>query len=149
MPQFWTLNKLVALGVLSAFAFLLLELRFDHREVLSEHWQAFAPLAYSGVMIVCGGAALALWHRGGRVVLLWGFSIALVIGVVGFWMHNHAKPIEGLKRIVAAWEQPIQKPQSNAAALEEPPVLAPLAFCGLGLLGMLACAQRFQPDREE
>ena len=32
------------------------------------------------------------------------------------------------------------------AALEKPPVLAPLSFFGLGVLGMLACAARFQPQ---
>ncbi len=152
MNRFWTLNKLVALGVLGAFAMLLLELRFDHRDVLGEYWQAFVPLIYSGTMIVFGGAALALWHRGGRIVLLWGFSIALIIGVVGFWMHNQGRPIEGAQRILAAWSQPIEKPESESggkAALDEPPVLAPLAFFGLGLLGMLACSRRFQPDQEE
>lgn len=152
MTRFWTLNKLVALGVLGAFAFLLLELRFDHRDVLGEHWQAFAPLIYSGAMIIVGGAALALWHRGGRVVLLWGFSIALAIGVVGFWMHNHGKPVQGVQRIAAAWSQPIQKTESesrNEPALEEPPVLAPLAFFGLGILGMLSCASRFQTEAKK
>ena len=177
-----TLNKIVALGVLGAFAMLLLELRFDHRNVLGEHWQAWMPLLYSGTMIVAGGAAMALWERGGRALLFWGFGLALVVGIVGFWMHNKGEPQEGVERVLAAWAQPIsaehhhgdheaapnpdehdhatgeashleadeehaakQGEEHEAAALQQPPVLAPLSFAGLGLLGMLACARRFEP----
>ena len=173
--KFWTLNKWIALGILGAFATLLLELRFDHRHVLGEHWQAWAPLIYSGIMLVAGSIALARWERGGRVVLFWGFALALAVGSVGFWMHTMGQPVKNVERILAAWSQPINaehehnqssegahtedahtqsqdKPNESAegghseAALEKPPVLAPLAFCGLGLLGMLACARRFQPE---
>lgn len=54
MNRFNALNKLLALGVLAAFALLLMELRFDHRNVLGEHWQAWALLNYSGLMIITG-----------------------------------------------------------------------------------------------
>jgi hypothetical protein len=172
MNRFWTLNKLVALGVLGAFAMLLLELRFDHRHVLGEHWQSLVPLIYSGAMIIVGGLALWLWDRGGRVLLFWAFSVALVVGVVGFWMHNKGQPVQGVERTLAAWSQPVENEHEHdehehdehgeeaghesahdenhhdEPALEEPPVLAPLAFFGLGLLGMLACAGRFQPATE-
>jgi hypothetical protein len=150
MKSFWTLNKLLALGVLVAFALLLLELRFDHRHVLGEHWQAFVPLIYSGAMIVLGGVALGLWQRGGRTFLFWGFSLALAVGVVGFWMHNEDAPQESVGRVLSAWSQPVEHEEHHheEAALQAPPVLAPLAFAGLGLLGMLSCARRFQPDAE-
>lgn len=195
MNRFWTLNKWITLGILGAFAALLLEIRFDHRHVLGEHWQAWAPLIYSGTMLIVGSAAIALWDRGGRALLFWGFAIALAVGSVGFWMHNMGQPTEGVERILSAWSQPItaehehgegehaegkdmhkestegndaqathseneQAEDSHAedshaegtegehaeAALQKPPVLAPLAFFGLGLLGMLSCARRFQPD---
>ena len=169
--KFWTLNKWIALGILGAFATLLLELRFDHRHVLGEHWQAWAPLIYSGTMLVAGSIALALWDRGGRALLFWGFALALAVGSVGFWMHTMGQPVKNVERILAAWSQPINAEHSQSsegahaenthdestegqhaegghseAALQKPPVLAPLAFCGLGLLGMLACARRFQPN---
>lgn len=216
MNRSLTLNKIVALGILVAFAMLLLELRFDHRNVLGEQWQSWLPLIYSGTMIVAGGVAVAAWERGGRTFLFWGFALALVVGSVGFWMHNEGEPQEGIKRVLSAWTQPIStiheqhheattsdehdhaasaentdeashhetdahhetaspKATPNSAsdehhhaateslhdetdahheaaaghqevALQDPPVLAPLSFAGLGLLGMLACARRFGPQ---
>ena len=52
--SYWTLNKLIVLLALGGFFMLLMELRFEHMDVLGEHWQAFIPLVFSAVMIVVG-----------------------------------------------------------------------------------------------
>lgn len=67
-----------------------------------------------------------------------------------------------MTKLMTAWTQPvskdkeeakgeeagIQEPSAEQVALKKPPVLAPLSFAGLGLLGMLACARRFQSHEE-
>src|SRR5207302_10597476 len=42
-----SLNELVVAAVLGGSALLLLEVRFEHREVLGETWRAWLPLAYA------------------------------------------------------------------------------------------------------
>ena len=114
MNRSLTLNKIVARGILGAFAMLMLELRYDHRNVLGEHWQSWIPLVYSGTMIMAGGGAVAFWERGGRTLLFWGFALALIVGSVGFWMHNQGEPQAGVERVLTVWTQPISAGHHHA-----------------------------------
>ena len=152
---FWTLNKLVALLVLGALAGLMMEIRYTHRHVLGEEPLSWTPLLYSGTMVITGVVALLLWNRGGRAALFWGFAVGMIVGPTGLWLHTMGHPAQGLKRELSAWQMPIQsahdddKSGGDEAALNAPPVMAPLSFFGLGLLGMLVCARRFQPFESE
>jgi hypothetical protein len=180
----WSLNHLVVLLLAGAFTQLLIEVRYFHHEVLREHAIAWAPIAYSALMLVAIAIAAPFWDRGGRRALFWALAPAPVIGPVGYWFHNDGRPLQGLENELAAWARPIGLPEVEGRhqeatagpargdrsgheprAAEEsrgtdphrgeeaahddeggPPALAPLAIAGLGLLGMLACARRFQPE---
>jgi hypothetical protein len=63
---FWTLNKLIAAGVLGGFAFLLLDIRFEHRLVLSEKPVAWIPIVFSGTMLLLSVPSLIWWEPRGR-----------------------------------------------------------------------------------
>ena len=136
----WTLNRWVVLGLVGAYGMLFLEIRYDHNHVLRHHAIAWTPILYSAAMVAAGLAALATWERGGRAVLRWLFALGLAVGVLGWWLHNGNHPINGLGTMLSVWGGAHPDPTSR------PPVLAPLAFAGLGLLGMIACADRFQSD---
>src|SRR5262249_10563760 len=122
------------------------------------HRIAWAPIVYSGVMVVAGVVGLLTWEWGGRRGMFWGFALGLVIGPVGFSYHNHGHPVRGVEQALAAWEKPVggssggEKASESGAEGEHasaPPTLAPLAFAGLGMLGMLACSRRLQPGSSE
>ena len=113
--------------------FLLLELRYDHNHVVGRHWIAWVPIAYSGLMAAAGLLCLARWDRGGRTVLAWLFAAGILVGLVGFWQHNEGALLGSVARMLSAWGGARPDP------MEKPPVLAPLAFAGLGLLGIAAC----------
>ena len=163
LRSFWTLNKLVVLTLLGGFAMLLIEIRAMHQKVLGEEAIAWTPLVYSGLMLLGGAAGLALWDRGGRRLLFWGFALALVVGLLGDWLHTMGKPIQAFMGELSAWAEPIGPKKEDGDRPEQakvdeeadakksrshaPPALAPLTFVGLGLLGMLACSGRFQPNR--
>ena len=58
-------EKTIALGVLGGAAFLLADIRFEHREVLGETWAAWIPLAYAAqgtVMLALAAALVWLWR---------------------------------------------------------------------------------------
>lgn len=142
---------------------LLFELRFEHMDALGDHWQAWIPIAYSGVMIVVGVLGLWFWEKGGRKVLFWAFAAGIIIGALGVWFHDKGKPWDSVTEVIAAWQAPIVKhhhpkkgelqPTPSPASAkksekkEEPPKppLAPLSFAGMGLLGMLACWKKETP----
>lgn len=166
--KFWTLNKLVVLALIGAFAVLLLEIRFEHQEVLSEHTIAWTPIVYSGVMAILSLAALFFWEGSGRKILFWAFAAALIVGTVGFWQHNEEHFGRRIAGVFTVWGNSASEHHSDEADNKEhsaneneehhnnehkekmenllPPVFAPLTFAGLGILGMLACARRFQRE---
>ena len=116
---------------------LVVDLRFEHVEAVHEHPISWTPIIYSGLMINLGIVGLIAWDRGGRQVLQAAFVAAFVVGLLGFWFHNHGHLIHGVT-VLSAWNRPLQH-------TDAPPPLAPLSFLGLGLIGLLACARRFQP----
>lgn len=134
----WTLNRWVALLLLAAYVGLLLEIRYDHNHVLMHKNIAWTPIVYSAVMIAAGAVSVACWDSWGRPVALWLFAAGVVVGLLGFWLHNMRHPFSGLETMLSTWAGAHPDPTSK------PPVLAPLAFAGLGALGWALCLPRFQ-----
>jgi hypothetical protein len=136
-----TLGEQVVAALLGGAALLLVELRFEHREALGETWRAWLPLGYLAVLLVAGSTALARFHRGGRRVLVTLFGLALALGALGMWFHSQGHPVHALGQIVDAW---LSRPGSDAGVQigSAPPVLAPAAFIGVGILGLISCLRK-------
>jgi len=133
-----SLNEQVIGALLGGAGLLLVEIRFEHREALGETWHAWLPLGYLALLLVAGSAALLTFHRGGRRVLAALFGLAMVIGALGLWFHSGGHPFHALGQVVDAW---LSKPGSDGGVQvgSSPPALAPAAFLGLGLLGIVSC----------
>jgi hypothetical protein len=135
------IEKKIAGALLSGAAFLLVEVRFEHREVLGETWRGWIPLTCAALLIAAGVPAWLAWGRRSRKLLTVLFAITAAVGLLGAWFHSGGRPDRAVARVVSAWalapgQNGGEKPGSA------PPVLAPLAFSGLGLLGLLVCARR-------
>jgi hypothetical protein len=135
------IEKRIAGVLISAAAFLLVEVRFEHREVLGETWRGWIPLAWAALVIAAGIPAWLAWAKGGRRFLTLLFGITATVGLLGAWFHSDGRPDRAVARVVSAWFLP---PGQNGGEKpgSAPPVLAPLAFTGLGLLGLLVCSGR-------
>jgi len=132
-------DRQIAAAVLGGVALLLVELRFEHREALGETWRSWIPLVYAGVTFLLGSIALFRWDAGGRRVLATLFGIGIAVGLLGFWFHTGGHVTAGLGEVLSAWSIP--PGQDGGIKLgSRPPALAPLAFCGIGTLGLLICA---------
>jgi hypothetical protein len=132
---FWTLNKIIILVLTGAFLGLVFDLRFEHVDKVRHHWTAWIPIVYSGVMVVACIVGLYKWQSFGREMLFYCFAVGLLVGLLGFWFHNSAHVVGNVAATFEAWTKPEHHPDA-------PPVLAPLAFCGLGVFGMIACSVR-------
>ncbi|MBS2009899.1 MAG: hypothetical protein JST01_22810 [Cyanobacteria bacterium SZAS TMP-1] len=129
-------QKVAALMLLLGLALLLIEVRFEHQAVLGKKWQAWIPIIYSSIMLVAGGVSLTFWDRGGRLILKLGFGIAPVVGLTGFWLHSKGDPWMAMCMVLKViCMMPGKIPLDGGG----PPVLAPLALAGLGLLGLVIC----------
>ncbi|MDQ2798118.1 MAG: hypothetical protein M3Y13_00565 [Armatimonadota bacterium] len=134
----WAINRWTVLLLLLAYIGLFLEIRYDHNHVLMHKNIAWTPIIYSAVMVVVGAISLAFWESWGRTVMLWLFGAGVIVGLLGFWLHNMGHPFDGIGTMLSAWAGQHPDPTSR------PPVLAPLAFAGLGALGWALCLPRFQ-----
>jgi hypothetical protein len=142
-----TFSKLMVAGLLGAFSLLLVEIRFEHRAALGETWHSWIPLIYSASMLALGAAGLSRWDRGGRQVLQVGFAVAFLVGLLGLWFHSDGHPVSGVLQVLGAW---LLRPGADGGIkLGAPPVMAPLAFVGLGSMGILACSWRFPTEQSK
>jgi hypothetical protein len=140
-----TVNEVIVAALLLGAALLLVEVRFEHREVLAERWESWIPLGCAALLLVGGGIALPLWRRGGRGVLAALFGLAFVVGTIGIWFHSDGHPFAHVAKVLSVWAL---RPGQNGGVPtgSQPPALAPAAFCGIGLLGLIAC---LTPPRDE
>ncbi|MBI2812444.1 MAG: hypothetical protein HYX67_16685 [Candidatus Melainabacteria bacterium] len=134
-PRF--VEKLIVTLLLAGLALLFVEVRFEHQAVLAKKWQAWIPLIYSGLMVLIGPFALFFWNRGGKMLLAVAFSLAPIIGGFGFWLHSKGDPWMAICNVVKVV---CMVPGKIPLDVEGPPVLAPLALGGLGLIGLVICA---------
>jgi hypothetical protein len=141
----WSLNRIIVLLLLGGLASLMLDIRWEHRVELAHQWETWIPLVYVGLMLIAGVVGLYRWNNGGRRALQVGFSLCLIVGVLGVWFHSKGDPVGNFRRVLTAWTLPAGN-NGGVKVGSTPPELAPLAFVGLGLLALLACAKRFQCD---
>jgi hypothetical protein len=132
------IEKRIAGVLLSGAAFLLVEVRFEHREVLGETWRGWIPLTCAALLLAAGVPAWLAWTGRARKILSGLFALAAAVGLLGAWFHSDGHPLKAFGRVASAW---MLKPGQNGGEKPgtAPPALAPLAFSGLGLLGMLVC----------
>jgi hypothetical protein len=138
----WSLNRILVLALLGGLASLMIDIRWEHRVELARRWETWIPLVYIGLMLVAGIVGLYRWDSWGRRVLQVGFSLCLIVGALGTWFHSQKDPIGNFRRVVTAWTVPIGT-NGGVKTGSTPPEMAPLAFIGLGLMGLLACSRRF------
>jgi hypothetical protein len=132
-------DQRIAAFLLGGAALLLCELRFEHREALGEAWQSWIPLLYCGLLLLAGGAALLRWRSWGRRALAVVFALGVAVGLAGCWFHTGGHLLNAVQQLFSAWLIPLGR-DGGVKQGARPPALAPLAFCGLGSLGLLVCA---------
>lgn len=123
--------------ILGAFVLLLVEVRFEHRIVVTEKWQAWIPIVYFATMCVLIPITLLFLKRKPCVRILTGaFVLGMFMGVLGSWFHTKGEPLSRVMHVVKA---DLSEPGHLMEDDEGPPPLAPLAVSGLSLIGVLVC----------
>jgi hypothetical protein len=135
----YSLGRLLVLVLTAGCLTLLIDIRYEHIDVVHETRISWIPLIYSGLLTLLGVWGFLRWSPASRVVLFWCYAVGLAVGLTGLWMHTQGAIFGGVIHVLSAWFQHYHHE-------EVPPQLAPLAFCGIGLMGMLACAKVFQPQ---
>src|SRR2546422_7914982 len=96
------IEKRIAGVLLSGAAFLLVEVRFEHREVLGETWRGWIPLTCAALLLAAGGSALLAWAGRARKILSALFAPAAGVGLLGGWVHSRGHPFKAFRPVASA-----------------------------------------------
>jgi hypothetical protein len=134
-----SLPRVLILILASAFVGLMVDIRAEHVDAVRERPIAWLPIIYSAFMTLSCLAAFSFWSKTSRIIMIPLFLLAFVVGGMGFYFHNHGDFRQVIKTSVSAWTDPTMNHSDG------PPQTAPLAFAGLGVIGILASLKRFNP----
>jgi hypothetical protein len=134
----WTRERLIAATLLSGLVGLMAEVRWEHREVLKKEPMAWLPVFFCAGMLFVGSASIARWATWGRGLLQAGFLLTAALGLLGLLLHNAEHLDERVLSLVRAWSLPAGS-NGGVKVGHGPPILAPGAFLGLGVVGWLVC----------
>jgi hypothetical protein len=138
-PDRWPLARIMIFILANAFVGLAADIRVEHADAVHERIVAWIPIVYSAFMTIACLAAFVFWNKTARRVMPVLFAAAFVVGGLGFWFHNHGNIKGVITDSINAWVDP------RMHLPDGPPEVAPLAFAGLGVLGILASLKRFNP----
>ena len=133
----WPLARILVLLLAGGFLGLMIDIRVEHVEAVRERAVAWVPILYAGVMAIACILEFLIWNTAARIVTSALFLIAFAIGGIGFYFHYHGKIKPVLVASINAWTDPAMNHSDG------PPQVAPLAFGGLGAIGILASLKRF------
>jgi hypothetical protein len=131
------LARVLILLLAGAFIGLMVDIRVEHVEVVRARTIAWLPIIYSAFMTLACLVAFIFWNKTTRRIMIALFFLAFIIGNMGFYFHNHGNIKKVMKTSINAWTDP------EMTHSEGPPQTAPLAFAGLGVIGILASLKRF------
>ena len=137
MAPRWPLARVLMFCLSGAFFGLMCDVRIEHVEVVHEHAIAWTPIVFAAVMTLACFVSTVWWNRTTMRVMIPLFILAIIVGAVGFYLHNDGHVLDVVKTVIAAWTDRHMKHE------DVPPHLAPMAFAGLGALGLLTCVRRF------
>jgi hypothetical protein len=138
----WPMARMMILILAGAFGGLMMDIRVEHVEVVHEQSVAWLPIIYAGIMAVACGISFVCWGRRARMVIMLLSLAAIAVGGLGFYFHNQGNITKIIKDQATAWIDPQMKHP------EGPPQTAPLAFSGLGVIGVLASMKKFNTQAE-
>ena len=131
----YSLNRILCLFASIGFLFLAVDSAIEHRDVLLKEPMSLVPVLFGAL-----GAAIALiailkwnesWIRILHMFLLVGFLVA------GTGVYLHVREDDDEEKAAVKTEQ----------QEKEKPILAPLAFAGVALVGLLGTSRKWQAEQ--
>ena len=140
MSKNFSLNKLLVLITTIGFAFLLADTTIEHWSTFEEEIIVFIPLVFSIIGAVLGIIVVITWKEkliGWFQILLFA---SLIVAAAGLYFHLEEEEDE----INLTTEE--REHEENE---KDKPLLAPLAFGGLAVVGLLGTARKWEAEMKK
>ena len=133
----YSLNRLLVLTAAIGFAFLLIDTTMEHWDTFDDEIMSFIPLAFSLLGLVLGITAVIVWKS---KVIKWMqifLFVSFIVAGAGFYFHLEYEENE---------INLTQEEKEHEEKEKDKPLLAPLAFGGIAIVGLLGTARKWDAE---
>jgi hypothetical protein len=136
MFQKFSLSRMIVMCVAAGFLFLIADSILEHWDILGRELWAYIPIAFSVLGFVISIIAVVKWKE--RVIRFLHITLffAFIISAVGLYFHVKE---EDDKETTTEQIEHEQKEKDK-------PMLAPLSFAGLAIIGLLGTSKKWRAD---
>lgn len=120
--------------------FLLVEVVYEHREVIGERPIALAPAVVCVLAVLVSLWAFAKWQPQAQKALQVVSVLLLIVGLAGIYFHN-AERLKGEHH-----EEHEASEHKEGHEEKHAPPLAPLALSGMGILGLIVTYPKWRQE---
>lgn len=135
----FSMNRLILLLVAGGFLFLFVETLIEHQDVLPHERPAFIPIIASLIGFILTLLTVQSWKESLISLLKYYLIITVLVGIGGLFFHNESR-FEGEDRAAEISSEEVEDDGAEA------PILAPSAFIGLGVLGLIATGRKRESE---
>jgi hypothetical protein len=133
----YSINRLLVLLTTIGFAFLLVDTTIEHWSTFEEEIMSFIPLVFSIVGLILGILVVIMWKE---KLIRW-FQILLFASfiVAGAGLYFHIEEEENDINLTS-------EEREHEENEKDKPLLAPLSFAGLAVVGLLGTARKWNAE---
>ena len=136
MFQKYSLNRLIVMFVATGFFFLIADSILEHWDILGQELWAYIPIAFSVFGFIISIIATARWKE--RVIRFLHITLFVAFIISGAGLYFHIKE-EDKEEITTEQLEHEQKEKDK-------PILAPLSFAGLAMIGLLGTSRKWKAE---
>lgn len=130
----YSLNRLLVLTAAAGFTFLLADTTIEHFAVFNTEILCFIPAVFSAAGVIFGMITVYKWKPAVIRIMHYIFLVSIIVGALGFYLHV----MEGEDDTNLTSEERLHE-----ANEKEKPILAPLSFGGIAVIGLLGTYRKW------
>lgn len=139
MLKNYTINRLLVLITTCGFAFLLADTIIEHFNVLKQEILVYVPVVFCFITVIIGLVTVYKWKPELIKLMRYIFLISFFIAAFGFYLHVSEESEEELRT---------EEARQHEANEKEKPLLAPLSFGGMAIVGLLGTSRKWKAEVE-
>jgi hypothetical protein len=139
MLKNYSLNRMLVLVATAGFAFLLADNIIEHWSVFKEEVSSFIPVVFSAIGLIIGLVTVLKWKEKFIKVFQIVLLASIVVALAGMYFHIKEDDDEDQPK-----EQVVTPKEEK-----DKPVLAPLAYAGLAIVGLLGTSRKWHAEVDE
>ena len=133
----YTLNRLLVLAVTAGFGFLLADTIIEHINTFNQEIISFIPPIFSGIGLIVGIITVYKWEPGIIKIMHVLLFVSIIVAVAGLYYHIEEEGDD---------ENLTVEQQLHEANEKDKPLLAPLAFGGIAVIGLLGTYRKWEAE---